>query len=908
MNLSTRIEEIARSAAKTDADDPPGLVSLRDALSALNEMSELSEHAGATDMVGGAVEAIESVVLRESETPEDQLSKVHETIDYLQDLVEAAASGLDAPPPPGVDDSANDVDADLFEAWVSSSEDTLNEIEAQVLAIVSGEGNPESIGEVRRRIHTIKGECGVVSAHTPQELFHEAESAIDRSIEQEARFPADEILDLVDWMRRLLEDATPASASSWESNDSLLTSLKGYCQEGAAPATETPSDAPGEALPEPADAAPVEATPSDLPAPGGIPAEPADATPAGAPSDAPEPGGPSAEPADAAPEAEVAAEPAPSDEGVVELSAEDDEMLSEFISESREHIGAAEAALLELETDSENAELINTVFRAFHTIKGVAGFLNLTPIVELAHKSEFLLDAARNGTTKVCTGFLDLTLNACDLLTTLIAVLEDGPAPEKKIFNETIRRLDAALNGDIPARGSAGASTAAPTAPAPTEATEGGAKAPATSSKPADAKPASPSMGAGKDAASAKRRADQTVKVNTQRLDGLVDMVGELVIGHQMVVQDPNIQDLSEQRTQRNLVHVGKIIRDLQEVAMSLRMVTLKGTFQKMTRLVRDLSAKSEKQINLKIEGEDTELDRNVVEEIGDPLVHMIRNACDHGLEGPDERREAGKDAAGNLTLRAFHKGGAIIIEVEDDGRGLRREKILSKAIERGVVASEREGAEMSDREVYQLIFAPGFSTADKVTDVSGRGVGMDVVRRNIQALRGKVEIRSTPGKGSTFVLSLPLTMAIIDGMVIRCGTHRYVLPTLSIEQSFRPNNDEINTVMERGETIMVRGMLLPIYRLSSLFGVEGDARDSDERLLVVLEANGSRCCLEVDELLGQQQVVIKTLGKGVGALKGVSGGAILGDGRVAPIIDVVGLLSQAQDLPADGDSPSEPS
>ena len=300
--------------------------------------------------------------------------------------------------------------------------------------------------------------------------------------------------------------------------------------------------------------------------------------------------------------------------------------------------------------------------------------------------------------------------------------------------------------------------------------------------------------------------------------------------------------------------------------------------------------------------------DLRVVEEIGDPLVHMIRNACDHGLEGPDERVEAGKDPAGNLTLRAFHKGGAIIIEVEDDGRGLRREKILSKAIERGVVASEREGAEMSDREVYQLIFAPGFSTADKVTDVSGRGVGMDVVRRNIQALRGKVEIRSTPGKGSTFVLSLPLTMAIIDGMVIRCGTHRYVLPTLSIEQSFRPNNDEINTVMERGETIMVRGMLLPIYRLSNLFGIEEDSCDSDERLLVVLEANGSRCCLEVDELLGQQQVVIKTLGKGVGALKGVSGGAILGDGRVAPIIDVVGLLSQAQDLPADGDSPSEPS
>ena len=943
MNLSTRIEQIARSAAKTDADDPPGLVELRDALSELCELAELTEHAGAKEMVGGAVEAIECVVLRETETPEAELSKVHETIDYLQDLVEAAASGMSAPPPPGGDEGVSDVDADLFEAWVSSSEDTLNEIEAQVLSIVSGESSEETIAEVRRRIHTIKGECGVVSAHTAQELFHEAESAIDRSIEQGERFPADEILDLVDWMRRLIEEATAASAATWETNESLLNSLRSFCGGEAAGATS--SDAPGEVVAEPADAAPETTTASeavndeqgsntqnavdlepqagdtasvDTPVPGGAPAEPADATgdtavehaepkPADqeAPTNEPEASEQAAAPSEAATTASPAPASEPSDEGVVELVAEDDEMLSEFISESREHIAAAEAALLELETDSENAELINTVFRAFHTIKGVAGFLNLTPIVELAHKSEFLLDAARNGTTKVCTGFLDLTLGACDLLTTLISVLEDGEAPQKRVYNEMIRRLDAALEGDIPARGSLPAlETSAPAkAPAPSETPGASPTATAQAAKPESA----PSGGA-RDAANAKRRADQTVKVNTQRLDGLVDMVGELVIGHQMVVQDPNIQDLTEQRTQRNLVHVGKIIRDLQEVAMSLRMVTLKGTFQKMTRLVRDLSAKSEKKINLKIEGEDTELDRNVVEEIGDPLVHMIRNACDHGLEGPQERIEAGKDPVGNLTLRAFHKGGAIIIEVEDDGRGLRREKILTKAIERGIVASEREGAEMSDRDVYQLIFAPGFSTADKVTDVSGRGVGMDVVRRNIQALRGKVEIRSTPGKGSTFVLSLPLTMAIIDGMVIRCGTHRYVLPTLSIEQSFRPDPGEINTVMERGETIMVRGMLLPIYRLSDLFGIEQNNTDPNERLLVVLEANGSRCCLEVDELLGQQQVVIKTLGKGVGALRGVSGGAILGDGRVAPIIDVVGLLSQAQDLPADDDSPSDPS
>jgi len=915
LSLSTRIEEIARSAARTDADDPPGLVALRDAISALFEEGELSGHDDAKSMISDALEAIESVVLRESDTPERLLSKVHATIDYLQDLAESAASGGETPAPPmTTGEWANDVDPELFEAWVSSSEDTLNEIEAHVLAIVSGEDRPDSVSEVRRRIHTIKGECGVVSAGAPQTMFHEAESAIDRTIDQDARFPADEILDLVDWMRRLLSEATPAATAGWTEDERLLAGLKACCNEevSADPDTAAQSnpgedaedcEAPAESDESVEDIAEVEKiadVSSDRPS--GSPDEEltdgeGDAGVCTETSTAPEPG---ASPGTADSKDE-------SDEGVVELVAEDDEMLGEFISESREHIAAAEAALLELESDSENAELINTVFRAFHTIKGVAGFLNLTPIVQLAHKAEFLLDAARNGSTKVCSGFLDLTLNACDLLTSLIGVLEDGEPPQRRVYNQMIHRLDAALNGEIPEPTSGGAGpveSAAPPEAAPS-ATE--IASTVSDSPPSAAAQVNPKPGvAAKEAASAKRRADQTVKVNTQRLDGLVDMVGELVIGHQMVVQDPNVQDLSEQRTQRNLVHVGKIIRDLQEVAMSLRMVTLRGTFQKMTRLVRDLSAKSEKTIKLKIEGEDTELDRNVVEEIGDPLVHMIRNACDHGLEGPAERIEAGKDPAGSLTLRAFHKGGAIIVEVEDNGRGLHRERILAKAVERGIVASEREGAEMSDREVFQLIFAAGFSTAEKVTDVSGRGVGMDVVRRNIQALRGKIEIRSAPGKGSTFVLSLPLTMAIIDGMIIRVGKSRYVLPTLSIEQSFRPDAGEIQTVMERGETIMVRGSLLPIYRLSTLFGIEANPKEHDERLLAVLEANGSRCCLEVDELLGQQQVVIKTLGNGVGTLRGVSGGAILGDGRVAPIIDVVGLLAQAQGIPADTDMHAE--
>ncbi|MFI4897485.1 MAG: chemotaxis protein CheW [Phycisphaerales bacterium JB059] len=891
MSLSTRIDAIARSAARTDADDPPGLVALRDALTALRDLEEVAAHDGARTMLGEAVVAIEHVVLRDVEAPEDELAKVHETIDFLQDLVEAAASGLDAPEPPHPSRSSFEIDPELFGAWVSSSEDALNEIEAQVLALVAGESGDDAVAETRRRIHTIKGECGVVSAHAMQALFHEAESALDRAAEAGKPFPADEILDLVDWSRRHLEGAAPGSPLRTEGHDSLLARLRRCGSTGSPGLSDPPADAPGEVIPEPADTA----HPGDAPVPGGTPAEPADAAPSTGADDLPAPGGVPPEPADLdGTERQAGDEIVPAD-ALVELVAEEDEMLAEFVSESREHLVGAEAALLELESSPDDPELVNTIFRAFHTIKGVAGFLNLTPVVDLAHKAEFLLDAARNGTARVGPGFLSLTFEACDLLSTLLDLLEGGAAPRVSEYQDLYRRLDAALgrpetSGDSPeAKRSApparspGAFSAAPSPPPPPS------SAPDASTPPGVA-----------------RRVGQSVKVNTQRLDALVDMVGELVIGHQMVVQDPHIQDLSEQRTTRNLAHVGKIIRDLQEVAMSLRMVTLSGAFQKMTRLVRDLSAKSGKTINLRVEGEETELDRNVVEEIGDPLVHMIRNACDHGIEGPEERVRAGKAPAGNLTLKAFHKGGEIIIEVGDDGRGLKREKILARAIERGIVASDREGEEMSDREVHQLIFAPGFSTAEQVTDLSGRGVGMDVVRRNIQALRGKVEIRSTPGRGSTFVLSLPLTMAIIDGMVIRCGVQRYVLPTLSIEQSFRPDRSEINTVMGRAETVMVRGSLLPIYRLSSLFGIEEGSSDPEHRLLVVLEASGSRCCLEVDELLGQQQVVIKTLGHGIGRLQGVSGGAILGDGRVAPIIDVVGLLALAQGLPVDDTSAPE--
>ncbi|MBD3393989.1 MAG: hypothetical protein GF418_00035 [Chitinivibrionales bacterium] len=338
-------------------------------------------------------------------------------------------------------------------------------------------------------------------------------------------------------------------------------------------------------------------------------------------------------------------------------------------------------------------------------------------------------------------------------------------------------------------------------------------------------------------------------------------------------------------------------MRNAQELSMSLRMVSIKSTFQKMARLVRDLSKKAGKDVEFITEGEDTELDKSVVEHIGDPLLHMIRNAIDHGIEASGEQRaRAGKPRRARVWLRAFHKAGNVYIEIQDDGRGLDREAILKKAVTHGLCKEEDR---FSDQEVYQFIFKPGFSTAEKVTDVSGRGVGMDVVRRNIQMLRGSVEIQTEKGKGSTFSIRLPLTLAIIDGMIVRLDTENYIVPTLSIIESIMAKDEQIDTVAGKGEVVDVRGKLMRLVRLSKVLGTNGRTGNAavngtNQIIMIVEDMLGKTVALLVDEIVGRQQVVIKSLGKGIGDVPGVSGGAIMGDGSVNLILDVGGIVRMA--------------
>ena len=317
-------------------------------------------------------------------------------------------------------------------------------------------------------------------------------------------------------------------------------------------------------------------------------------------------------------------------------------------------------------------------------------------------------------------------------------------------------------------------------------------------------------------------------------------------------------------------------------------MVPIGGTLRRMTRLVRDLSAELGKDIELVIDGEGTELDRTIVEELSDPLVHMIRNSADHGLETPAERIATGKPRTGTITVRAFHQGGFVVIQVADDGRGLDAARIRRKAVERGIVKPDER---LSDEEAHDLIFMPGFSTAERVTGISGRGVGMDVVRRNIERIRGKVEVAATPGRGTTFTIWVPLTLAIIEGLIVGVGSERYILPTLSDRESFRPLPGGVSTVQGRGELVCVRGRLTPLLRLGRHLGVAPRSEDPAEGIVVVLEAGQDSRCILVDELLGKQEVVIKSLGETFRGQRAFAGAAILGDGRVGLILDVNALV-----------------
>ncbi len=533
--------------------------------------------------------------------------------------------------------------------------------------------------------------------------------------------------------------------------------------------------------------------------------------------------------------------------------AADTELLDGFIAESEEYLRDAEAALLALERQPTDSESINRVFRCFHTIKGTSAFLGLEAITDLAHRAESLLSRARAGSLLLTGPNADLALQAVDHLGALVrAVRVESDPPDAATLLAALAAADSAASS------------------APVEVRAAPTSTPAAS-------------------ADGEAGGESYTRVRTDRLDQMLDIIGEMVIAHTMIAEDALVTGGTDDGLTRKVSHAGKIVRELQELSISMRMVPMRAMFQKLARVCRDAARKRGKLIDFVADGEDTEIDRNMVDVVSDPLVHMVRNAVDHGIESAQERGAAGKPARGTVRLAAFHAGGSVVITLEDDGRGLDRNRLAAKAVSMGLVDADQT---LTDREVHELIFAPGFSTAESVTDLSGRGVGMDVVRRNIEALRGRIDIASEPGRGTRFGIRLPLTLAITDGMLVRVGAERYIVPTVNIQMSFRPERSALSTVVGRGEVVSLRGEVLPIVRLHETLNVTGAVTDPTLGLLVIVGSAERRCALLVDELLGQHQVVAKTLGAGIGKVNGVSGGAILGDGRVGLILDVPELIA----------------
>lgn len=560
---------------------------------------------------------------------------------------------------------------------------------------------------------------------------------------------------------------------------------------------------------------------------------------------------------------------APDEEILVIDTRDDVSLLQEYFQEAMEHLDSIEGYLLTLESNPRDTEGLAAVFRAFHSVKGVAGFLQLKPIQRLAHQVESLLDLARNNEIILNSHLITLILQSCDSvkeMTNLVGLaLEKGSVPDTHfpiaaLVQEIEQTTEATLNGTL--------DQAAPRKPA---------------ARPSEDLSESVSPG------SAKAKA-RTTRVASERINNLMDVVGELVILESQLMQSAKDFIGSNTLLQRQFSQLQRILKDLQHTSMALQMVPIKPTFQRVERIVRDLSQKLNKEIELHISGEDTELDRTVVELINDPLVHMIRNAADHGLESTADRVAAGKSSVGHIQLKAYHMGSTIVIELNDDGAGIDPRKIRQKAIEKELISPD---AVLTHEEALQLIFAPGFSTAAVLTEQSGRGVGMDVVKRNIDAMRGVVSIESTVGKGTNFKIKLPLTTAIIDGLIVRVGKDKFIIPTHTVQVTLRPKAKQLTRIANQREMLIMKDRTVPVIRLNHFLGIADGEQDPTNAALAIVESVGKHYALMVDEMIQKQEVVIKPLGDVVGKLQGIAGGAILGDGSIALILDPAALVKQ---------------
>lgn len=597
------------------------------------------------------------------------------------------------------------------------------------------------------------------------------------------------------------------------------------------------------------------------------------------------------------------------------IECDDQELLEGFLTETAELLEKLDDDLVALEKSPADADLLNCIFRSIHTVKGASSFLGFELLVKVTHKTEDVLNRLRRGELVVTPEIMDVVLEAVDLVKLLVSDIKAGEIVEREI-DGTIDKLVPLLSENAKeATVLKPAAADPPPAPAPDPPA---AEAPAQSSPPPEAAPPEPQP-VSQDTTPAKRtpppqprtantpaikEADKkvddlsdnsTVRVDVKRLDDLMNQVGELVLERNRMMQlntdfhgGSNEVAFGEEFSKLSK-RISFVTSELQMQVLKMRMIPVEKVFKKFPRIVRNLARDLGKEVDLVVLGEETELDRSVVDEIGDPLIHLIRNAMDHGLETPDERIAAGKARKGTLILSAAHEGNQIVISIKDNGRGIDTEKVAKKAREKGLVTDEQLAA-MGAREILDLIFLPGFSTKENATDLSGRGVGMDVVKTNIKKLNGIIDIRSELGQGSEFILKLPLTLAIIQSLLVEVEDETYSIPLAAVLETLRVEESEFHTIGGQ-EVLKLRDSVLPLMRLQKVFNVDSSERSRTACYVVVVGIAEKRIGLIVSRLLGQQEVAIKSLGKYLANLPGIAGSTILGDGRVTLIIDPAGLM-----------------
>lgn len=811
---------------------------------------------------------IEACAKAPSSQPKDQYKVINVGLQALQDLID---SKLHDKPLPDEKDIRNlfdqalgigkqlsaklsDIQLQEIPSFISGAFEKIAEAENALLSIEAAGASAEKLEALFRIFHTFKGESGLLGIANIGTLAQELEKILAEVRAGQFRFDTvavSTILQTIDSFKAILHTLGKNIEAGLQFDvASVVVNLKVLHESHTSAPKET-------SAPQTSDATPAQA------APGG-----------------------SASFVSKIPRVNVA---------------ENKDMLHEFITEASEHLQKAEQALIVLEGSPDNADEINTLFRAFHTIKGIASFLALEDITSLSHTTETMLDLVRKGVLKINADIIDTALVAIDCMRKLLGLLKEqvennGTLTSQYLditqlmgqIDRIIQSCSQPQKAPIPRLGeillSKGVIDEIDLNRALDKQTGenagqrlGEILVGMNSATPLQVERALQEQKQG-------TLAEQAVRISIQKLDNLIDMVGELVITGSQVIFHDTIRSSQDSALQKNLNQLNRIIRDVQDISMGMRLVTILPLFQKMLRLARDISKKSGKKIEVRFSGENTEVDKNIVDLVADPVMHMVRNSIDHGIEDQATRAARGKPAFGTVKLNAYHQSGNVVIEISDDGGGLNKEKILTKAREKGFL---KQGESISEDKIFNFIFEPGFSTATAVTDISGRGVGMDVVKRNVEALRGKIDIVSQEGVGTTFSIKLPLTLAVIDGIILTVGPERFIVPLFSIVEFFKPKRSDITYIAGVPRLIMVHGRLLPLVQLDKFFRITSDHHDLDDATICIVDSNEGDVAFVVDKVLGQQQVVIKSLGDSLKKAKGLLGATIMGDGKVGLILDV---------------------